>query len=420
MISNFQAKYNIGMMVVFLALLPGCTTSSNKNPNEMNKNNPKGTYGYDVAFFSKHNIRTIELKDKDSQACLLLIPGYQGRVMTSSVAGNEGASFGWINYRFIEAGKPSSQFNPFGGEERLWLGPEGGPFSIYFKQGSEQVFANWIVPKEIDTEPFDIIEQSSEKVSFRKNFTLANASGTKLDIGIERIVKLLNSSESESALGISIDKSLAFVGYESENTLINRGQEAWTEKGGALSVWMLAMFNPSPSGVVFIPFKKGSEAEAGKIVNDDYFGKVPADRLIVKDGILFFRTDGKHRSKIGITPNRALPFCGSYDPEKMVLTLLWYSAPEKPSKYVNSKWGPQDDPFSGDAVNSYNDGPVDDGSIMGPFYEIESSSPAAMLPSGGKITHRQRIFHITGSEEKLSLITEKIFGQKLSDISKVF
>ncbi|MBI5010568.1 MAG: hypothetical protein HZB98_13185, partial [Bacteroidia bacterium] len=192
------------------------------------------------------------------------------------------------------------------------------------------------------------------------------------------------------------------------------------EKAGALSVWMLAMFNPSPKGVVFIPSKKGSEEEAGKIVNDDYFGKVPSDRLVVKDGILFFRTDGKHRSKIGITPQRALPFCGSYDPEKMVLTLLWYSAPEKPSKYVNSKWGPQDDPFSGDVVNSYNDGPVDDGSIMGPFYEIESSSPAAMLPPGGKISHKQRIFHITGSEEKLSLITEKLFNQKLSDIAKVF
>lgn len=420
MISNFKAKYNLMLMVVFLAFMPGCSTSSDKNTKEMNKDNVKGTYGYDVAFFQKHNISTIELKDKDSQACLLLIPGYQGRVMTSSVAGNEGASFGWINYRFIEDGKPSSQFNPFGGEERLWLGPEGGPFSIYFREGSEQVFANWIVPKEIDTEPFDIVEQSAEKVSFRKNFTLANASGTKMDIGIERVVKLLNSSESESALGILIDKSLAYVGYESENTLVNRGQEAWTEKGGALSVWMLAMFNPSPSGVVFIPFKKGSEADAGKIVNDDYFGKVPSDRLIVKDGILFFRTDGKHRSKIGITPQRALPFCGSYDPEKMVLTLLWYSAPEKPGKYVNSKWGTQDDPFNGDVVNSYNDGPVEDGSIMGPFYEIESSSPAALLPAGEKITHRQRIFHITGSEEKLSLITEKLFGQKLSDIAKVF
>jgi len=50
--------------------------------------------------------------------------------------------------------------------------------------------------------------------------------------------------------------------------------------------------------------------------------------------------------------------------------------------------------MKGDAVNSYNDGPVTDGSIMGPFYEIESSSPAANLSPGEKITHTQRIFHI--------------------------
>ena len=420
MISTSQFIYNLKLMVVLLAFMSACSTSTNKNPVQMNDINLKGTYGYDVAFLSEEKIKTIELKDNNSEARILLVPAWQGRVMTSTVGGENGASFGWINYRFIEEGKVSSQFNPFGGEERLWLGPEGGPFSIYFREGTEQVFENWIVPKAIDTESFDVVNQSSGKVSFTKNFSLVNASGTKMEIGIERNVKLLNSDESEIALGIPIDKSLSFVAYESENILINKGQSAWSEKTGALSVWMLAMFNPSPKGVVFIPFRKGSEAEAGKIVNDDYFGKVPSDRLVVKDGILFFRTDGKHRSKIGITPQRALPFCGSYDPEKMVLTLLWYSAPEKPTKYVNSKWGTQDDPFSGDAVNSYNDGPVDDGSIMGPFYEIESSSPAAMLPPGGKVTHKQRIFHITGSEEKLSLISEKLFNQKLADVGKVF
>ena len=115
----------------------------------------KGKYGYDVAFFSEKRIETIELKDNESRACLLLVPGYQGRVMTSTVEGNEGVSFGWINYKLIESGKVSTQFNPFGGEERLWLGPEGGPFSIYFKKGAEQVFTNWVVPKEIDTESFE-------------------------------------------------------------------------------------------------------------------------------------------------------------------------------------------------------------------------------------------------------------------------
>ena len=412
--------YSNAFLALSIAIMAGCSSSPNKTSNQMSDKPTIGKYGYDVAFFSEHKISTIELKSSDSKASILLVPAYQGRVMTSSVDGNDGASFGWINYKFIEAGKPSSQFNPYGGEERIWLGPEGGPFSIYFRKGAEQVFPNWIVPKEIDTEPFDIVSQSGDRVSFSRNFELANASGQKLAIGIERSVKLLSSVETGEAIGMDIDSSLSFVAYESENTLTNKGQEAWTEKSGALSIWMLAMFNPSPRGLVFIPFKQESGTEAGKTITDDYFGKVPADRLIVKDGILFFKTDGKHRSKIGISPNGAMPYCGSYDPDKQVLTLLWYSAPDAPLKYVNSKWGPQTDPFSGDAVNSYNDGPVADGSIMGPFYEIESSSPAAFLQAGGKITHKQRIFHITGSEEKLSRITEKLFNQSLADIKKAF
>lgn len=379
-----------------------------------------GTYGFDKTFFSKNNISTIELRDSITEASVLIVPDYQGRVMTSSVEGNDGLSFGWINYKLIESGVINDQFNPFGGEERLWLGPEGGPFSIYFKKDSEQVFANWIVPKEIDTEPFEVAEQSSDKVSFRKDFELTNAAGTKLSVGIERKVKLLRGPEIEGCLGMKPDKSLSFVAYESENTLINKGSSDWTEQSGALSVWMLAMFNPSPSGVVFIPFKQGSEEELGFKVNDDYFGKVPSDRLIVRDRILFFKTDGKHRSKIGISPLRALPYCGSYDPENKVLTLLWYTASEKPVKYVNSKWGNQVFPFSGDVVNSYNDGPVEDGSIMGPFYEIESSSPAAFLKSGDKITHTQRIFHITGNEDQLTQITNALFNCSITEIKNAF
>jgi hypothetical protein len=320
----------------------------------------------------------------------------------------------------IESGKLNNQFNPFGGEERIWLGPEGGPFSIYFKKGAEQVFQNWKVPKEIDTETFDVISQTAKSVSFSKNFTLINASGTEMQIGIERKINILNRNEAESKLNLKLDDSLSFVAYESENTLINKGKSAWNDKSGVLSLWMLAMFNPSEKGDVFIPYKTGSEKELGKIVTDDYFGKVPSDRLIIKDGILFFKTDGKLRSKIGISPKRALPNCGSYDPEKHVLTLLWYSAPEKPANYVNSKWGKQDNPLNGDIVNSYNDGPVADGSIMGPFYEIESSSPAAMLLPGEKIMHVQRIFHINGDESKLSAITEKLFNLKISEIKQVF
>ena len=415
-------KISFYIAVFILVFSGGCTPAGNKNEKSMNKNEmtEKGTYGYDVAFLAKHNIETIELTGENSDAKVLVAPGWQGRVMTSSAEGNEGASFGWINYGFIEKGEVSGQFNPVGGEERFWLGPEGGPFSIYFRPGDEQVFSNWKVPDELDTQPFEVVEKTSGKVSFKSQFSLVNAAGTPLDLGVERTVQLLSKPEAENVLQLSLDSSLNFVAFETVNTLKNTGQTVWNEKNGFLSIWLLCMFNPSEEGVVFIPFREGDETVLGKKVTDDYFGKVPEDRLVVKENRLFFKIDGKFRSKIGISPERALPFCGSYDAGSRVLTLLQYSKPETPSKYVNSKWGEQDDPLKGDVVNSYNDGPADDGKVMGPFYEIESSSPAALLSPGQEITHTQRIFHISGEEARLNEITVNLFGITLNEIKSVF
>ena len=49
---------------------------------------------------------------------------------------------------------------------------------------------------------------------------------------------------------------------------------------------------------------------------------------------------------------------------------------ETDAAYLNQEWNLDGDPFIGDAVNAYNDGPLEDGSQMGPFYELESVSPA--------------------------------------------
>ena len=412
-------KTNSFLILIILLSVFACTTREQRDRKlkKTMKQSAENTYSEDKIFLRKY-CDLIELNSGNAK--VLLSENYQGRVFTSTATGDKGISFGWINYNLFKSGKTSRQFNPYGGEERLWLGPEGGPFSIYFEKGKEQVFQNWMVPKEIDLGAFDVVNKTSQSVSFQKEFALKNYLGNVLNIRIERNVKLLNSQEIENALNCPVDNSLKYVAYESENILINNGMAGWNKETGILSLWMLSMFNPSKVGVVFIPYKKGIENELGKIVTDDYFGKVPADRLLIKDGIIYFKTDGKCRSKIGISPKRALPYCGSYDSQKQVLTLLWFSLPEGPSEYVNSKWGNQDNPLDGDAVNSYNDGPVEDGSIMGPFYEIEGSSPAAFLSPGQKIIHTQRIFHITGDEKKLSIITEKIFNLSLTEIKQVF
>lgn len=405
--------------LIAMIAIGACISPGSKKANKMKPKTETlpGTYGYDVEFMKNHRIDLVELHDDAEKACLVISPALQGRVMTSSANGESGKSFGWINYKFINAGNVNTQFNPYGGEERFWLGPEGGPFSIYFQEGKEQVFENWVVPPLIDSEAFDLKEQTATKVKFEKNAILKNTAGSEFKLKIERNVSLLGAEKLETLFNTDFPDSLNVVAYQSENSITNQGKEAWTKDKGLLSIWMLSMFNPSPTTTVFIPFK---ESATGTIVNDDYFGKVPADRLVAENGVVYFRIDGKLRSKIGIPPVRATELCGSYDSKDKVLTLLWCSLPTENKIYVNSKWGKQDNPFEGDAINSYNDGPVADGSIMGPFYEIETSSPAAELKPGETLTHTQRVIHMQGSETDLAKVVKALFNLELSAVQSKF
>ena len=201
---------------------------------------------------------------------------------------------------------------------------------------------------------------------------------------------------------------------------MNVGSEPWTEKTGMLSIWILGMFNPSPQTTIMIPYKKGPESQLGRIVTDDYFGAISSDRLKIEEGVIYFKADGQSRGKIGVSPRRATPFMGSYDEENGVLTIVQYSLPEGETRYVNSLWKLQDDPFYGDAANSYNDGLLADGSQLGPFYELESSSPAAALDFKERIVHIHRTFHFLGDQHQMSAISEKILGVHLEQISSAF
>jgi hypothetical protein len=401
--------------VLYLMVIPSMLIITSNCQKDNTK--PMGTYGYDKTFFENHDIDFIELIENNDLARLLVVPAYQGRVMTSTAGGDDGMSFGWINHSFIEAGKQDPHFNVYGGEERFWLGPEGGPYSIYFRKGAEQVFDNWLVPPVIDTESFDVVESDSQRVEFVKDAVLANAAGTLFHFRIRRIVSLLSMSSVSALLGVDIPAGLQGVAYQTDNIIQNTGDTAWTKENGLLSIWMLSMFNPTPATTVFIPYQKEGE---GVIVNDDYFGKVPSDRLIVENGTIFFKIDGKFRSKIGLPYHRATSLCGSYDSERMVLTLLWCSIPAGPQPYVNSKWGEQEDPYNGDVINSYNDGPVEDGSIMGPFYEIETSSPGAALQPSEILKHTQRIMHFRGDEPALAMLVDQLFDLKLEEIINKF
>jgi hypothetical protein len=375
----------------------------------------KGSYGYDVKFLRDFP-NTVELKNGDSR--LIISLKYQGRVMTSSSNGYAGRSYGWINHELIESGEVLPQFNPVGGEERFWLGPEGGQYSLYFKPGSSFDFENWQVPSCIDTDPFEVFLATDSVAVFLKSMEVENYSNFKFEFDLTRKIELMGKHQVAEKLGISVPENIKWVGYETTNIIENTGREPWKKETGLISVWLLGMFNPSPSVTMVIPYKTGVKSDY--IVKDDYFGEIPEDRLKITDGIIYFKGDGKQRGKIGIPPQRAMPVIGSYDAANQVLTLVKCDIPEGETDYVNSAWEHQKYPFKGDAINAYNDGPLEDGGQLGPFYELESSSPALALEPDSTGTYIQSTYHFEGTEEQLDSICEQVFSVSLQEVKDVF
>lgn len=386
--------------------------------------NLTSNFGEDVAFLKKHTDAVV-LRRGD--AAVAVAPAYQGRVMTSTATGDSGNSYGWLNYKLIAKGVVppeeakgtlESKIHVFGGEERFWLGPEGGQFGIFFAPGAKFDFADWKTPAAIDTEPFDVVSSDDSQAVFARSFSVTNQSGTTFDVGVERTVRLLDREQTAQALDVTIPEDLPFVAYETINTITNRGEKAWEADGGLLSVWILGMYKPSPSTVMAIPFLEDGE---GSVVNDAYFGKIAPDRLKVGKGVVFFKGDGASRGKIGIPPSRATPFAGSYSPDLGALTIVRCEPVAKNGRYVNSMWEKQENPYAGDVINAYNDGsPAPGEPPLGPFYELETSSPGAELAPEASLTHKQVTVHFAGQPAQLDPIAEAKLGAGIGEIRDAF
>ncbi len=412
-VTSFSGNILNLLILVFISTLCFSCKPSNANK-EGEKELTKGTFAYDMDFLGKYHNDLIVLKEDNAQ--LIISPALQGRVLTSMANGLNGQSFGWLNYDLIASGELMEHINPYGGEERFWLGPEGGQFSIYFKQDTTFEFANWYVPKELDTASFDLVHNDEQKVAFEKRMKLVNYSGTFFDCRVDRNVRLIGTDEAARELGMHLPEGIQMVGFESINVLTNTGENTWKKDSGMLSIWILSMLNSTDETTVIIPFKTGDESELGKLVTDDYFGKVAEDRLSVVDSVLLFKGDGKQRGKIGISPQRALPFMGSFDAINKVLTVAKFTLPKGKTDYVNSEWVFQEKPYAGDAVNAYNDGPLEDGTQLGPFYELESSSPAAALKPNESMVHKHQTYHFEGDKKSLDQITMQLFGITLDNL----
>jgi hypothetical protein len=375
------------------------------------------TFAGDLAFLRQHT-QVVVLGDGPG-AQIVVAPSYQGRVMTSTADGT--ASFGWIGRDAVASGTRQPHMNVFGGEDRFWLGPEGGQFALYFKPGDPFDLAHWQTPEPFDWGAWRVSRQSPTEVSFDQSMQVVNHSGTAFSIHLLRTVRLLGDADVAAALGVKMPATVRAVSFQSSNDVSNSGSRRWDPASGLVSIWILGQFTPTASTTIAIPFAPGSEAARGPIANDAYFGKVPADRLQIKDDVIRFRGDGQYRSKIGLSPQRTIGVAGSYDAATHALTIVQFQRPASSRDYVNSMWEIQKEPYRGDALNSYNDGPLAPGQPgLGPFYELETSSPALRLAPGEHFTHVHRTFHVQGSEAALDPIARAVLHVGLADLAATF
>ena len=415
--------HKLGILLALTMGLGACQNMENKQETNISQQYKQGSFAYDLDFL-KSKGEVFVLTNRSGEAQVVVSAKYQGKVFTSTAEGPGGKSFGWINYQAFD-GEQDPHMNAYGGENRLWLGPEGGKFSIFFAPGSDMEFKNWVTPPAIDTESWELISSNEREVSLQKESTLLNYAGTKLNTRIQRQVRILENEEIERKLGLHLDTAkVKAVGFSTDNTLTNVGKEAWTRESGAPCIWILDMFTPSATTTSILPYNtdvhagKGLDAQS-RVATTDYFGEIPEDRIQYENGVLFFKADGKSRGKIGLGPERAKPIAGSYDAENKILTLTTFDV-DPEAVYLNQEWSTDKDPFQGDAVNAYNDGPLEDGSQMGPFYEIESVSPAAFLQAGQSLSHQHQVFHFTGNAASLDQIAQKVLGVSLEKVQEAF
>lgn len=365
------------------------------------------TYNQEISALKQY-CELVELYDENAK--IAISPSLQGRVLTSCTSGDL-PGFGWINHELIKSGKQQPHINAYGGEDRFWIGPEAGQFAIFFKPGDALDFNNWQTPACIDSEPFHIVNQTDNSVNLVKNCKLKNYQGTDFLIEINRNISIFSRTVVQEMLpNIDLSK-VASVAYKSENKLVNKALDTWRKETGLLNIWILGKFKPSKKCWAIIPNNPNA------YINQNYFEADFSNRLIKTTDFALMLVDGHQKAKIGIAPQHDKNVLGSFDFENNVLTIVAYKT-DKNQVFLNSEWNIQEHPYAGDVLNVYNDGPNPDGSILGPYYELETSSSSKELKSGEAISHSHSTYHFTGSFDALNAIAKTLLFVDLNTIKQ--
>ena len=127
--------------------------------------------------------------------------------MTSAVSAS-GRSLGFINRDFIAAGKTATAFDNYGGEDRFWLGPEGGQFGLYFAPAQPFDFDHWQTPHALQEGTWQARSRTPTSISYEHAFSVTNHAGREFKVNVRREIALLSAEQASLRLGVPLGKAL--------------------------------------------------------------------------------------------------------------------------------------------------------------------------------------------------------------------
>jgi hypothetical protein len=396
-------------MRIWMPVLAGAIAASSSNAANAQAAAPNSaasaTFADDVKFLGEK--ADVVVLQAAGAGPIAVSPKLTGRVMTSAFASGE-PGFGLVVRETISQPPVARGFNNYGGEDRLWLAPEGGPYGLYFDPGAKQELANWFVPLAMDGGPRTVAAKDATSITFRDRLQMTNVKKVKFDLSIERKVEALARSEIEKLLGAPLGEKIQFVAVRTSNTVKNESATPLPDDA-LIAPWILGQMKPSAQNEVLLPFKGGVD-----VIKKDYFGVVPADRLSVAlvagsdGGVARFKADAQLRSKIGVSQAGALGWLGAWDKTRGVLTLVNHTVPASGAIVPDCNWvDPNPKAKSGDVATSYNHG-------QDPrFFELESIGSAMPTKPGGSVTHVHTTIHLSGDPAALAKLAKALLRADL-------
>lgn len=361
----------------------------------------------DVDFLREH--ADVLLLQAEGGGPVAVSPRLSARVITSAFDDGE-PGFGLVNRDAIRAGPlvpPARGFANYGGEDRLWLAPEGGPHALFFEPGASQAEANWSVPPAIDGGPRSLVTQDARSARFSDLLDVRFPGHGLRTVKVDRTLEVLGRAEVAARLGRPLPDALRLVAFRSVNTL------SWRDappEGALVGPWVLGQYTPGDRTQVLFPFRGDAagpdgppEAAAQAAIKRDYFGVVPDERLTLffpagpgARGCARFLADSRLRGKIGLSRAAATGWIGAWDEDRDVLTLVQHTLPPPDAAVPDCDWRvPNPRAADGDVATSYNHGGTPR------FFELESLGAALAATPGARVTHEHVTIHLGGPREAL-------------------